>query len=93
MAATACVPWPADNAIRRRLLSIPVQTQALAKGSKQQATQDQAAALAALNEWVAQYLRIARVALRNKQQLLEKIGGAARPRRTAAQRTALKKTV
>ncbi|MFN8596968.1 MAG: hypothetical protein U0559_12395 [Anaerolineae bacterium] len=83
----------ATERVKIEALAQAEQAQALAKGSKQQATQDQAAALAALNEWMAQYLKIARVALRNKQQLLEKIGGAARPRRTTTQRTALKKTV
>lgn len=67
------------------------QAQEIAKGDKQQATQDQQAALAALNEWVAQYLKIAKVALRGKQQLLEKIGVVTRTTKTAAQRAAPKK--
>ena len=46
----------------------------MAKGSAQQATQDQDAALAAISDWVAQYLKIAKVVLRGKRQLLEKIG-------------------
>jgi len=44
-----------------------------------------------MNEWVAQYLKIAKVALRNKRQLLEKIGVAARTTKTASQRAAPKK--
>jgi predicted pyridoxine 5'-phosphate oxidase superfamily flavin-nucleotide-binding protein len=67
------------------------QAQELAKGAAQQATQDQDAALAKMNEWVAQYLKIAKVALRGKKQLLEKIGVTARTTKTAAQRAAPKK--
>ena len=44
------------------------QAQEMAKGSAQQATQDQDAALAAMSDWVAQYLKIAKVALRGKKQ-------------------------
>jgi hypothetical protein len=39
-----------------------------------------------------QYLKIAKVALRGKKQLLEKIGVAARTSKTAAQRAAPKKS-
>lgn len=67
------------------------QAQEMAKGAAQQATQDQDAALAAMNDWVAQYLKIAKVALRGKKQLLEKIGVTARTTKTAAQRAAPKK--
>jgi len=67
------------------------QVQEMAKGTAQQATQDQDAALAKLNDWVAQYLKIARVALRGKKQLLEKIGVVARTSKTAAQKAGLKK--
>jgi hypothetical protein len=65
--------------------------QEAAKGSAQQATREQDLALRALSDWTAQYLKIARVALRDKPQLLEKIGVAARTSRTAAQRGAPKK--
>ncbi len=41
-----------------------------------------------MNEWVAQYIKIARVALRGKKQLLEKLGVAARATPTKAQRAA-----
>ena len=44
-----------------------------------------------MNEWVAQYLKIAKVALRGKTQLLEKIGVLARTRQTAAETRAAKK--
>ena len=57
----------------------------------QQATREQEAALSALNDWTAQYLKIARVALRDKKQLLEKLGVAARTTKTKAQRGAAKK--
>jgi hypothetical protein len=67
------------------------QTQEAAKGTKQQATADKDAALAEMNVWVAQYLKIAKVALRGKPQLLEKIGIAARTSKTAAQKAAPKK--
>lgn len=45
-----------------------------AKGSTQHATEVQEKALQALIEWHAQYLKIARVALRNDHQLLENLG-------------------
>ncbi len=67
------------------------QAQEMAKGAAQQATQDQDAALKEMNDWVAQYLKIAKVALRGKKQLLEKIGVTARTSKTAAQRNAPKK--
>jgi hypothetical protein len=62
-----------------------------AKGAAQQATREQDSALQALDDWTAQYLKIAKVALRGKKQLLEKIGVAARTSKTAAQRAAPKK--
>jgi hypothetical protein len=67
------------------------QAQEMAKGAAQQATQDQDAALAALSEWVAQYLKIAKVALRGRKQLLEKIGVTARTSPTSAQKAAPQK--
>jgi len=54
------------------------QRQEAAKGATQQATREQTTALTNLDAWHAQYLKIARVALRGKKQLLEKIGVAAR---------------
>jgi hypothetical protein len=54
------------------------QVQLRAIGSAQQATQDRDAALADLNGWVAQYLKIARVALADRKSLLEKLGVSAR---------------
>ena len=64
------------------------QQQEAAKGAAQQATREQDAALQALNDWTSQYLKIAKVALSGKPQLLEKIGVLARTSKTAAQRAA-----
>ncbi len=68
------------------------QQQEAAKGAAQQATREQDAALPTLNAWTAQYLKIAKVALSGKPQLLEKLGVLARTSKTAAQRAAPKKT-
>ncbi|MBS1245356.1 MAG: hypothetical protein H6R36_11 [Chloroflexi bacterium] len=43
-----------------------------------------------MNDWVAQYLKIAKVVLRSKKQSLEKISVTARMTKTAAQRAAPK---
>ncbi len=67
------------------------QRQEAAKGAAQQATREQEAALQALNEWTAQYLKIAKVALREKPQLLEKLGVTARTSKTTVQRAAARK--
>ncbi len=67
------------------------QTQEAAKGTKQQFNAEKDEALAEMNQWVAQYLKIAKVALRGKPQLLEKIGLAARTSKTKAQQAAPKK--
>ena len=67
------------------------QVQESLKGAAQQATRDQDTALKAMNAWLAQYIKIAKVALRDKKQLLEKIGVAARTTKTAAQRNASRK--
>ncbi len=67
------------------------QQQEAAKGAAQQATREQETAMQSLNEWTSQYLKIAKVALRSKKQLLEKIGVTARTSKTPAQRTAVQK--
>ena len=67
------------------------QAQVAAMGAAPQATREQKAALTAQSEWLARYLKIAKVALRDKPQLFEKLGGVARSSRTAAQREAPKK--
>ena len=64
------------------------QAQGTAMGAAQQATAQQQAAFKALQAWLAEYLKIARVALRQDPQQLEKIGVVARTSKTAAQRAA-----
>lgn len=56
------------------------QKQETATDVARQAFAEQDEALSALNKWMTQYLEIAQVALREKPQLLEKIGVLARPR-------------
>ena len=67
------------------------QLQESSKGAAQQSTQDQKHALSLMNDWVSQYIKIAKVALRDKKQLLEKIGVLSRTSKTAAQKSAAKK--
>ena len=67
------------------------QSQGAAMGAAQQATARQQAAFKALEAWLAEYLKIARVALRQDPQQLEKLGVAARTGPTAAQRAARQK--
>src|SRR5947207_1233197 len=62
-----------------------------AKGAAQQATREQEAALQAVSDWAGQYTRIAKVALRDKKHLLEKLGIGVRASKTAAQRAAPQK--
>jgi len=72
-------------------LQVADQVQGTAMGAAQQATARQKAAFDALHAWTAQYIKIARVALRADAQQLEKIGVAARTTLTAAQRAARQK--
>ena len=51
-----------------------VQAQALAMSAARQATRAQNQALAALQRWVAQYLKIAKIALRSEPDLLKALG-------------------
>lgn len=67
------------------------QAQVAAMSAAQQATRAQRAALTVQAEWLAQYLKIAKVALRDNPQLYEKLGGVVRSSRTFAQRQAPKK--
>lgn len=69
------------------------QRQEAAKGEAQQATKDQETALKNLSNWLSQYLKIARVALKDKKQLLEKIGVRVYSSKTEAQRKAPQKAV
>ena len=48
--------------------------QVVAFGAARRATSERRATLAALNRWVAQYLKIARIALRDQPTLIEKLG-------------------
>lgn len=65
--------------------------QKAAEGAAQDATEERDAALVKLNDWVAQFRKAAKVALKDKKQLLEKLGIRARSTRTKAQRGAAKK--
>lgn len=60
------------------------QTQGAAMGAAQQATARQQAAFKALEDWLAEYIKIARVALRADPQQLEKLGVVARSGKRAA---------
>ena len=64
------------------------QAQEAAKGAAQQATRTQDKALSELDDWMARYLKIAKVALRDDRELLEKLGILSRSSKTAAQRAA-----
>ncbi len=64
------------------------QTQEAAKGAAQDAAKRQQAALNDLNEWMARYIKIAKVALSDRKQLLEKMGIMARSGKTKKQRAA-----
>jgi hypothetical protein len=67
------------------------QAQEAAKGEAQNAGRDQQAAIRALNQWLAMFTKIAKVALRTKPEYLEKLGILARSSKTKAQRQAPKK--
>lgn len=62
--------------------------QEAAKGAAQQATAIKNERLDAISNWLAQYRKIVRVALRENPQALEKLGILARNAKTAAQRAA-----
>ncbi len=78
---------------RGRLLELieARRAQEMAKGAAQQATAAQGEAMTALAREMRDFRRIARVALKDKPQLLEKLGMMARTSKTAAQRGAGKK--
>jgi hypothetical protein len=67
------------------------QAQTAAKGATQHANRARRVALKYLNAWIAQYMKIAKIALRDKPELIEKLGGTARSAKTAAQRNAPRK--
>jgi len=64
------------------------QAQEAAKGSAQVAAHSQREILRELDAWTAKFLKIAKVALRDERQLLEKLGVTARGSKTKAQRKA-----
>jgi len=66
-------------------------SQEQSKGAAQQATRDQDAALQELKTWYQQYIKIARVALQGKKELLEKLGIRMLSGKTPAQRGAAAK--
>ncbi len=61
------------------------------KGTKQQGTREKSAAIKIMNDWIKQYLKIAKVALKDKPELLEKLGVRVLSAKTAAQRKAATK--
>lgn len=67
------------------------QQQEVTKGNAQQATQDQNEAMKTLHEWYAKFIKIAKVALRDQKQMLEKLGVTSRTSKTAAQRAGAQK--
>lgn len=72
-------------------MAAALETRESAKGGAQQATMDQRTALNDLGRWMSAFFRVARVALRGQEQLLEKLGLFARNERTEAQRHAAAK--
>ena len=58
----------------------------VAKGAAQQATMNQRAAMGKLDRWMGAFVRVARVAFRGQDQLMEKLGVLARNAKTPAQR-------
>jgi len=50
------------------------QAQEAAKGAARQATREQDVALKMLHDWVSQFVKIAKVALHDKKELLTKLG-------------------
>ena len=67
------------------------QAQESAKGAAQQATYEQNKAMEAIDYWISAFIKVAKVALRDQPQLLEKLGIVKRNGKTAAQRKAPEK--
>ena len=63
-----------------------------AKGAAQQATAEQKKAMEALDAWMSGFVKVARVALKEQPQLLEKLGILKRGEKTPAQRQASAKS-
>ena len=87
--------YSADKLAKERAkiveLSAADQAQESAKGAAQQATFEQNRAMEALDYWMGGFVKIAKVALREQPQLLEKLGILKRGGKTAAQRKAPEK--
>ncbi len=67
-------------------LSAAIQAHEAASGAAQQATSEQNRAMDALDYWMGAFIRVAKVALRDEPQLLEKLGILKRNSKTPAQR-------
>ncbi len=65
--------------------------QRAAEGAAQNSTDEQEKTMEELNDWTAQFRKAAKIALKDKKQLLEKLGIRVRSTRTRAQRAAGKK--
>jgi hypothetical protein len=72
-------------------LSAAMQAQESASGAAQQATFEQNKAMETLDNWMSAFVRIAKVAIREQPQLLEKLGILKRNGKTPAQRKAPEK--
>ncbi|HPA26567.1 MAG TPA: hypothetical protein PLQ05_02860 [Acidobacteriota bacterium] len=84
--------YSADKLAKERAkiveLSAADQAQESAKGAAQQATFEQNKAMEILDYWMGGFVKVAKVALREQPQLLEKLGILKRGGKTAAQRKA-----
>lgn len=69
-------------------MSAAMQAHQSAIGASQQATEEQDAVLKAMDAWMSEFVKIAKVALGPKPQLLEKLGILKRNTKTKAQRKA-----
>jgi hypothetical protein len=65
--------------------------QIAAEGDSQNSTDEQTKVMKQLDEWVAQYTKAAKIALKDNKQLLEKLGIRVRSTKTKAQRQAPRK--
>ncbi len=81
----------ADEKAKILAYEAAVDAQAAANGASQDSTQEQTKAVKALADWVSGYMRVARVALKEKPQLLEKLGILVRNTRTKPQKQAPQK--
>lgn len=72
-------------------LMVAEQSQEAAKGAAQNATFEQNRAMEALDYWMSAFVKVAKVALREHPQLLEKLGILKRTNKTPAQRQAPQK--